>query len=43
MNSKFAEEAMQLAEKTWGQKSLIELEVKEHLSYSCEKGAIYEE
>lgn len=32
-----AEEAVQLAVKTWGQRSLTELEAEERLSYSCEK------
>lgn len=36
-NAKLAEEAVQLAVKTWGQKSLTELESEERLSYSCEK------
>lgn len=36
-NSRLAEEAVQLASKTWGQKSLTELEAEERLSYSCEK------
>ncbi|KAL2935104.1 Protein translocase subunit SecA chloroplastic [Bienertia sinuspersici] len=37
-NAKLAEEAVQLAVKTWGQRSLSELEAEERLSYSCEKG-----
>ncbi|CAK9325691.1 unnamed protein product [Citrullus colocynthis] len=37
-NTKLAEEAVQFAVKTWGQKSLTELEAEERLSYSCEKG-----
>ncbi|KAA0034141.1 protein translocase subunit SecA [Cucumis melo var. makuwa] len=37
-NAKLAEEAVQFAVKTWGQKSLTELEAEERLSYSCEKG-----
>lgn len=32
-----AEEAVELAAKTWGQWSLTELEAEERLSYSCEK------
>lgn len=36
-NAKLAEEAVQFAVKTWGQKSLTELEAEERLSYSCEK------
>lgn len=36
-NTKLAEEAVQFAVKTWGQKSLTELEAEERLSYSCEK------
>ena len=36
-NARLAEEAVQLAVKTWGQKSLTELEAEERLSYSCEK------
>lgn len=36
-NAKLAEEAVQVAVKTWGQKSLTELEAEERLSYSCEK------
>ncbi|KAF7153838.1 hypothetical protein RHSIM_Rhsim01G0000500 [Rhododendron simsii] len=36
--TKLAEEAVQLAVDTWGQKSLSELEAEERLSYSCEKG-----
>ncbi|CAA0830616.1 Protein translocase subunit SECA1- chloroplastic, partial [Striga hermonthica] len=34
---KLAEEAVELAAKTWGQRSLTELEAEERLSYSCEK------
>ncbi|KAK9281161.1 hypothetical protein L1049_004055 [Liquidambar formosana] len=37
-NTELAEEAVQLAVKTWGQRSLTELEAEERLSYSCEKG-----
>jgi preprotein translocase subunit SecA len=36
-NAKLAEEAVQLAVKTWGQRSLSELEAEDRLSYSCEK------
>lgn len=36
-NSRLAEEAVQLASKTWGQRSLTELEAEDRLSYSCEK------
>lgn len=32
-----AEEAVELAAKTWGRWSLTELEAEERLSYSCEK------
>ncbi|KAH9731021.1 protein translocase subunit SECA1 [Citrus sinensis] len=42
-NAKLAEEAVQLAVKTWGQKSLTELEAEERLSYSCEKGPVQDE
>ncbi|KAI3449327.1 hypothetical protein Pfo_005992 [Paulownia fortunei] len=42
-NSKLAEEAVQLAAKTWGQRSLTELEAEERLSYSCEKGPVQDE
>ncbi|KAK9950409.1 hypothetical protein M0R45_005902 [Rubus argutus] len=37
-NTKLAEEAVNLAVETWGQRSLTELEAEERLSYSCEKG-----
>ncbi|KAJ9696830.1 hypothetical protein PVL29_008840 [Vitis rotundifolia] len=37
-NTKLAEEAVELAVKTWGKRSLTELEAEERLSYSCEKG-----
>ncbi|KAL3652979.1 Protein translocase subunit SA1, chloroplastic [Castilleja foliolosa] len=40
---KFAEEAVELAAKTWGQRSLTELEAEERLSYSCEKGPVQDE
>lgn len=36
-NTKLAEEAVELAVKTWGKRSLTELEAEERLSYSCEK------
>lgn len=36
-NSNLAEEAVELAVKTWGKRSLSELEAEERLSYSCEK------
>ncbi|KAF7818075.1 protein translocase subunit SecA, chloroplastic [Senna tora] len=42
-NTKLAEEAVQLAVKTWGQRSLTELEAEERLSYSCEKGPAQDE
>lgn len=42
-NNRFAEEAVQLASKTWGQRSLTELEAEERLSYSCEKGPVRDE
>ncbi|XP_058195964.1 protein translocase subunit SecA, chloroplastic [Rhododendron vialii] len=41
--TKLAEEAVQLAVDTWGQKSLTELEAEERLSYSCEKGPAQDE
>ncbi|KAJ4727924.1 Protein translocase subunit SecA [Melia azedarach] len=41
--TKLAEEAVQLAVKTWGQRSLTELEAEERLSYSCEKGPVQDE
>lgn len=37
MNTKLAEEVVELAAKTWGKRSLTELEAEERLSYSCEK------
>ncbi|PIA60684.1 hypothetical protein AQUCO_00300298v1 [Aquilegia coerulea] len=37
-NTELAEEAVELAVKTWGQRALTELEAEERLSYSCEKG-----
>ncbi|KAL3517343.1 hypothetical protein ACH5RR_019932 [Cinchona calisaya] len=42
-NTALAEEAVQLAVKTWGQRSLSELEAEERLSYSCEKGPVQDE
>lgn len=36
-NIELAEEAVELAVKTWGQRTLTELEAEERLSYSCEK------
>lgn len=42
-NIKLAEEAVQLSVKTWGQRSLSELEAEERLSYSCEKGPAQDE
>ncbi|XWS76733.1 hypothetical protein CRYUN_Cryun01aG0203100 [Craigia yunnanensis] len=42
-NTKLAEEAVELAVKTWGKKSLSELEAEERLSYSCEKGPAQDE
>ncbi|XP_020550416.1 protein translocase subunit SecA, chloroplastic isoform X2 [Sesamum indicum] len=42
-NSKLAEEAVQFAAKTWGRRSLTELEAEEWLSYSCEKGPVQDE
>ncbi|XP_056159600.1 protein translocase subunit SECA1, chloroplastic isoform X2 [Syzygium oleosum] len=42
-NTQLAEEAVQLAMKTWGQRSLIELEAEERLSYACEKGPAQDE
>ncbi|WCJ22604.1 Protein translocase subunit SecA [Euphorbia peplus] len=42
-NTKVAEEAVQLAVKTWGQRSLTELEAEERLSYCCEKGPAQDE
>ncbi|KAL0436049.1 UNVERIFIED_CONTAM: protein translocase subunit SECA1, chloroplastic [Sesamum radiatum] len=41
--SKLSEEAVQFAAKTWGQRSLTELEAEERLSYSCEKGPVQDE
>ncbi|GFZ04439.1 albino or Glassy Yellow 1 [Actinidia rufa] len=43
VNTKMAEEAVELAVKTWGQRSLTELEAEERLSYSCEKGPAQDE
>ncbi|KAI6697652.1 hypothetical protein NL676_017771 [Syzygium grande] len=42
-NTQLAEEAVQLAMKTWGQRSLIVLEAEERLSYACEKGPAQDE
>ncbi|KAK1384984.1 Protein translocase subunit SecA [Heracleum sosnowskyi] len=42
-NFNLAEEAVELAAKTWGQWSLTELEAEERLSYSCEKGPVQDE
>ncbi|RYQ89542.1 hypothetical protein Ahy_B09g096120 isoform E [Arachis hypogaea] len=42
-NTELAEKAVQLAVKTWGQRSLTELEAEERLSYSCEKGPAQDE
>ncbi|XP_021768888.1 protein translocase subunit SecA, chloroplastic [Chenopodium quinoa] len=42
-NAKLVDEAVQLAVKTWGRKSLSELEAEERLSYSCEKGPAQDE
>ncbi|KAJ4826866.1 hypothetical protein Tsubulata_043796 [Turnera subulata] len=42
-NTKLAEEAVQLAVISWGQRSLTELEAEERLSYSCEKGPVQDE
>ncbi|KAM5558499.1 protein translocase subunit SecA, chloroplastic [Rosa sericea] len=41
--TKLAEEAVNLAVETWGQRSLTELEAEERLSYSCEKGPALDE
>ncbi|XP_030539589.1 protein translocase subunit SecA, chloroplastic [Rhodamnia argentea] len=42
-NTQLAEEAVQLAMKTWGQRSLTELGAEECLSYACEKGPAQDE
>ncbi|CAI8603620.1 unnamed protein product [Vicia faba] len=42
-NTELAEKAVQLAVKTWGKRSLTELEAEERLSYSCEKGPAQDE
>ncbi|KAJ9187951.1 hypothetical protein P3X46_003358 [Hevea brasiliensis] len=42
-NTNLAEEAIELAVKSWGQRSLTELEAEERLSYSCEKGPAQDE
>ncbi|XP_072974820.1 protein translocase subunit SECA1, chloroplastic isoform X1 [Typha angustifolia] len=39
----FAKDAVELAAKTWGQRSLTELEAEERLSYTCEKGPTRDE
>ncbi|XP_062011070.1 protein translocase subunit SECA1, chloroplastic-like isoform X2 [Rosa rugosa] len=41
--TKLAEEAVNLAVETWGQRLLTELEAEERLSYSCEKGPALDE
>ncbi|GMH28032.1 hypothetical protein Nepgr_029875 [Nepenthes gracilis] len=38
-----ADEAVQLAVKSWGLRSLTELEAEERLSYCCEKGPVQDE
>ncbi|MED6131245.1 hypothetical protein PIB30_007934, partial [Stylosanthes scabra] len=42
-NTELAEKAVQLAVKTWGQRSLTELEAEERLSYASEKGPAQDE
>ncbi|KAG9147002.1 hypothetical protein Leryth_005252 [Lithospermum erythrorhizon] len=42
-NTRLAEEAVELAVKAWGQRSLAELEAEERLSYCCEKGPVQDE
>ncbi|CAJ2628959.1 unnamed protein product [Trifolium pratense] len=42
-NTELVEKAVQLAVKTWGKRSLTELEAEERLSYSCEKGPAQDE
>ncbi|KAI9082643.1 hypothetical protein K1719_035512 [Acacia pycnantha] len=42
-NTKLADETLQVAVKTWGQRSLTELEAEERLSCSCEKGPAQDE
>ncbi|KAL8089197.1 hypothetical protein AgCh_038833 [Apium graveolens] len=42
-NINLAEKAVELAVKTWGRRSLTELEAEERLSYSCEKGPVQDE
>ncbi|XP_010679492.1 protein translocase subunit SecA, chloroplastic isoform X1 [Beta vulgaris subsp. vulgaris] len=42
-NTKLVDEAVQLAVKTWGKRSVSELEAEERLSYSCEKGPAQDE
>ncbi|KAM3358144.1 protein translocase subunit SecA, chloroplastic [Capsicum galapagoense] len=41
--TKLAEEAVEIAVKMWGPRSLTELEAEERLSYSCEKGPVQDE
>ncbi|KAK4372391.1 hypothetical protein RND71_007775 [Anisodus tanguticus] len=41
--TKLAEEAVEVAVKMWGPRSLTELEAEERLSYSCEKGPVQDE
>ncbi|KAK4379797.1 hypothetical protein RND71_001659 [Anisodus tanguticus] len=41
--TKLAEEAVEVAVKMWGLRSLTELEAEERLSYSCEKGPVQDE
>ncbi|PKI68656.1 hypothetical protein CRG98_010936 [Punica granatum] len=43
INTKLAEETVEVAVKSWGQRSLTELEAEERLSYSCEKGPVQDE
>ncbi|XP_057422764.1 protein translocase subunit SecA, chloroplastic [Lotus japonicus] len=43
INAELAEKAVELAVKTWGKRSLTELEAEERLSYSCEKGPAQDE
>lgn len=42
-NAKLAEEAVQFATRTWGRRSLTELEAEERISYTCEKGPAQDE
>ncbi|XP_060217525.1 protein translocase subunit SECA1, chloroplastic [Lycium barbarum] len=41
--TKLAEEAVEVAVKMWGSRSLTELEAEERLSYCCEKGPVQDE